>query len=143
MKRIGTWFLVTLVVGALAVAGCGGSNSPTEAEPAITIEEQDNGLSKLILSEHAAQRLGVATAPVEDQGAQKTVPYAAVIYDAQGATWAYAVSDTLTYQRAPITIDEIAGDQAILSDGPDAGTEVVIIGAAELYGAETGVGGGH
>jgi hypothetical protein len=143
MKRIGTLFLVTLVAAALAVAGCGGSSPPSEAEAAITIQEQDNGLSVLTLSENAARRLGVATAQVEDQGAQKMVPYAAVIYDAQGATWTYAVAGTLTYQRAPITIQEIAGDQAILSDGPDAGTEVVVVGAAELYGAETGVGGGH
>jgi hypothetical protein len=143
MKRIGSWFLITLVVGALAVAGCAGSNPPAEAEPAVTIEERDNGISVLTLSERAAQRLDVQTAQVREQGAQKVIPYAAVIYDAQGATWTYAVSEPLVYQRAPISVDTISGDEAILSDGPDSGTEVVIVGAAELYGAETGVGGGH
>jgi hypothetical protein len=143
MKRIGLWFLVTLAVAALVVAGCGSTPPETESEAAITVEEQGNGISLLTLSERAAGRLGVATAEVQDRGTQKVIPYAALIYDSQGATWAYAVSGPLVYQRAPITVETISGDEAILSAGPDAGTEVVIVGAAELYGAETGVGGGH
>lgn len=143
MKRTGLWILVGLIVAGLAVAGCGQTSSPSAKEAAITVEKQDSGLAKLTLSEHAAQRLGVQLADVREQGSQKVIPYAAVIYDAQGATWAYAASAALTFQRAPITVDTISGDEAILTDGPDAGTQVVIVGAAELYGAETGVGGGH
>ena len=144
MKPMSSSFLIGLVVAAIAVAGCGASPGVAgEVEPAITIKEQQDGISVLTLSEHAAERLSIVTAQVQDRGAQKIVPYAAVIYDAQGATWTYTVTSTLTYRRAPITVDEIAGDEAILSGGPDAGTEVVIVGAAELYGAETGVGGGH
>ena len=49
----------------------------------------------------------------------------------------------LVYLRAEITIDEITGETAVLSAGPPIGTSVVTTGAAELYGAEIGVGGGH
>ena len=44
------------------------------------------------------------------------------------------------FQRQAVTVDHIAGDTAFLSDGPKAGSEVVVIGAAELYGVEEGVG---
>ena len=72
-----------------------------------------------------------------------TIPYAAVVYDADGKTWAYVNSQPLVYERAEITVDEIEGETARLSAGPPAGTQVVTTGAAELYGAEIGVGGGH
>ena len=142
MKRT-TWILVGMMLAGLIVAGCGQTPLGGEKEAAITVEKLENAPSKLTLSEHAAQRLGVQMAEVRDQGSQKVIPYAAVIYDAQGATWAYAASEALTFQRAAITVATITGDEAFLTDGPDAGTRVVIVGAAELYGAETGVGGGH
>ena len=72
-----------------------------------------------------------------------TIPYAAIVYDSAGKTWAYVNEDPLVYKRAEITVDEIDGDVARLSAGPPAGTQVVTTGAAELYGAEIGVGGGH
>jgi hypothetical protein len=46
----------------------------------------------------------------------------------------------LTYVREPITVDYIEGDMVVLVDGPAAGTEVVTVGVAELYGADTGIG---
>jgi hypothetical protein len=137
------WFFTGLAIAALALGAC---NSGTAAAPkteAITIEEQDSGLKILTLSEKAAQRLGVETAAVAGTGSQMTIPYAAVVYDASGKTWTYVNDSPLTYKRAEITVDEIDGDTARLSAGPPSGTMVVTIGAAELYGAEIGVGGGH
>jgi hypothetical protein len=72
-----------------------------------------------------------------------TIPYAAVVYDASGKTWTYVNETALTYKRAEITVSEIDGDTARITAGPPAGTAVVTTGAAELYGAEIGVGGGH
>lgn len=143
MQRIGSLIAAGLVIAGLVLAGCTPTSSGGESEPAITVEEQDNGLSKLTLSERAAQRLGVRVAELQDRAEGKVIPYGAVIYDAQGSAWAYAALDTLTFQRAAIEIESIEGEEAILSDGPPAGTPVVMVGAAELYGAETGVDGGH
>ena len=39
-----------------------------------------------------------------------------------------------------ITVDHIEGDTAFLTGGPAVGTEVVTVGATQLYGAEQGVG---
>jgi biotin carboxyl carrier protein len=71
---------------------------------------------------------------------QKVIPYASVIYDLKGDTWAYTNPAPLTFVRGHIAVDYIEGDLAVLSDGPAAGTVVVTAGAAELYGTETGIG---
>ena len=42
--------------------------------------------------------------------------------------------------RHPVTGEYIEGDRAILLDGPPVGTNVVTVGVAELYGADTGIG---
>lgn len=136
--------LVSLAVVGLILGGCNQASPSTAAEEAIHIEEQDSGLKQLTLSEKAAERLGVETAEVAaGSGSALTVPYAAVIYDAQGVTWSYVNTAPLVYLREEIKVERINGDTAILSAGPAAGTPVVTIGAAELYGAEIGVGGGH
>jgi hypothetical protein len=142
MNRI-TRSLACLAVVGLILGGCNQATTSAPKEEAIHIEEQDSGLKQLTLSEKAAERLGVETAEVAGSGSALTVPYAAVIYDAQGLTWSYVNTAPLVYLREEIKVERINGDTAILSAGPAAGTPVVTIGAAELYGAEIGVGGGH
>jgi len=70
---------------------------------------------------------------------RKVVPYAAVLYGVHGETWVYSNPEPLVFVRRPIVVDYIEGDQAILSEGPEVGTAVVTVGAAELFGTETGV----
>ena len=135
--------LMSLALVGLVVGGCNQATTSAPKEEAIHIEEQASGLKQLTLSARAAERLGVETAPVAGSGSLLTVPYAAVIYDAQGDTWSYVSAEPLVFLRAQITVDEIDGETAVLSAGPAVGTSVVTTGAAELYGAEIGVGGGH
>jgi hypothetical protein len=141
MKRL-AWLFVIVAV-AVGLGGCRASTTTEPAAQAITIEEQESGLKVLTLSSKAAERLGVATVPVAGGGAQMSIPYAAIVYDADGQTWAYVNNEPLVYVRALITVDVIDGDVAVISAGPPSGTPVVTTGAAELYGAEIGVGGGH
>jgi hypothetical protein len=143
MKRIGPWVVIGLVIAGTVFAGCAQAPSSAAKEEAIKIEKHEGSPSTITLSERAAERLGIETAEIRGEGAQKVIPYAAIIYDAQGATWTYATAASLVYERASIAIDRIDGDNAFLTDGPPSGTAVVTVGAAELYGAETGVGGGH
>jgi hypothetical protein len=75
-----------------------------------------------------------------DGSLRQVIPYGAVIYDADGATWTYTSEAPLTFVRQAITIDTIDGDQVWLSEGPPDGTSVVSVGAAELYGTEYEVG---
>jgi len=71
---------------------------------------------------------------------RKVVPYAAVLYDAHGDTWVYTNPEPLVFVRHRIMVDYINGDQAVLSEGPPAGTVVVTVGGAELFGAEFEIG---
>jgi hypothetical protein len=88
----------------------------------------------------AGQRVRVEV-PLVGGGAQrKVVPYSSVIYDLKGDAWAYTSPAPLTFVRDRIGIDFIEGDKAVLSLGPGSGTEVVTVGAAELFGTEFGVG---
>lgn len=135
-------FFTGLAIAALALGACTNATTSAPKIEAITIEEQESGLKVLTLSEKAAKRLGVETAPVAGSGTQLSIPYAAIVYDADGKTWAYVTNEPLVYQRAEVTVEEINGDVARISAGPPTGTKVVTTGAAELYGAEIGVGGG-
>lgn len=105
---------------------------------------EGTNLNRLVLTEKAAQRLGIQTDVVREEqvGDAKfiVVPYSALIYDLEGMTWAYTSPDDLTYLRQPVTVDYIEGDQAMLVDGLEVGSVVVTVGVAELYGADTGIG---
>jgi hypothetical protein len=90
----------------------------------------------------AEQRVFVEVSMVPTGATQKIVPYDAVLYDLNGKAWVFTSPEPLVYVRAPITVDYIEDDLAVLSEGPPAGTEVVTAGASELFGAESGIGGG-
>ena len=85
------------------------------------------------------QRVWVQLSLLGSGTTRKIVPYAAVIYDVNGETWVYTNPEPLVFIRHSISIDYIEGDLAFLTEGSPAGTEVVTVGGAELYGAETGV----
>jgi hypothetical protein len=146
--KLATGVLV-LVAAGLVLAACSTSTVALSAtQPPLTIEKGEGGApSRLTLSPKAAGRLGVEAVAVAEEvvdGATRAVvPYAAVLYDATGATWAYTNPEGLVFVRAPLTVERIDGDTAILVSGPPVGTRVVTVGAPELWGAETGVGGGH
>jgi hypothetical protein len=115
------------------------------AEPAkVEHVEGSEEVSRLTLTPKAVERLGIQTTPLSEATVagkkRKVVPYGAVLYDADGKTSVYVSSAPNTYVREPITVDYIEGDRAVLSAGPAAGTAIVTVGAAELYGTETGVG---
>lgn len=139
--------LAAFAILALVLAGCGTppAQGGTKVPPA-TLEKQANNLSRVILSEQAAKRIGIETVAVRQAAkagggaAQLTIPYAAVLYDASGATWTYTNPEPLVFVRASLRVERITGDQAILTDGPPAGALVVVVGAPELFGIEFGIG---
>jgi hypothetical protein len=133
----------------LAAAACARTDAAGEADvssDAVKLEPvQGTGLSKVILSQRAAERLGIRTDRVrlEKQagaGTRKVIAHAAVLYDESGDTWTFTSPEPLTFLRERIDIDHITGGSAVLLNGPPAGTTVVTVGAAELLGAELGVG---
>ena len=133
-----------LLVAGLGLTGCQTVATGAEgdaANPPATVEEAaDGGPAKLTVTPEAVTRLGLQTSPVTPQG---SVPYAAVVYDAEGGTWTFVEQEPGVYQRQAITVLGIEGDVARLTQGPPAGTPVVTVGAAELVGVEAGISGGE
>ncbi len=147
MQRSRRWMVVALIAG-LSLAACSKtSNGGGEPESAPAKLERVKGttLSRVILTAKAAERIGIEMAEVRDAPtagggpARKVIPYAAVLYDANGDTWTYTNPRPRTFVRARISVDRIDGDVAVLSDGPPASTTVVTVGAAELFGTEFGL----
>ena len=135
------------VAAGLALAGCqtsavGTEGSVTDA-PARVEPAADGGPAQLILIEEAVLRLGITTESVAGSDSDLSMPYSAVVYDAEGATWAFVELEPGVYQRESATISSIDGDRAGLSDGPEPGTPVVTVGAPELVGVEAGISGGE
>lgn len=133
-----------LVAGGLTVAGCGPSAQGADTPPPQVASLQtppDGGPGIITLSQAAHDRLAVETAAVATGRGGLGIPYSAVVYEPDGSAWVYAETEPLTYQRAPITITSITGDQVSLAAGPPPGTMVVSQGAAELVGVETGIDG--
>ena len=138
--------IAALIVVALSLTGCSDTSAPDEggSSDVATVEPiEGSDVARVTLSEDAARRLDITTAPIAELGggtARTAMPYAAVLYDPNGDTWAYTNPEPLVFVRSPITVVTIEGKRAVLSAGPAAGTQVVTVGAAELLGTEYEVG---
>ena len=155
MQKTNRWMVTALAMGALLLLACADAAAKAnEAKtPPSTVEKiEGTNISRVTLTTRAAERLAIKTEPIgviplaprSIAGApvlpRLVITYAAVIYDTSGATWVYTNPSHLVYVREPISIDFVQDGIAALFSGPPTGTQVVVAGAAELYGAETGVG---
>ena len=154
MHRRNHWVAAGLIVVGLGLTGCGTTKADfgevSQGGPAQVEPVKGTHLNRVTLTSDAAAKLGVQTAPAEagvmpatSDGAapQTTVPVNAVIYDKDGNTWVYVVTQSLTYQRQAVGIARVDRDTAVLKSGPAPGARVVTVGAQELLGAELGVAG--
>jgi hypothetical protein len=151
-RRGAAWTIAATIIAGVSAFGIyqgvasseASAELPAASEPVIVEAIGETEFSRLILSPSAIKRLDLQTALVRSanvDGSQRiVVPYAAVLYDPDGATWVYKTSQPRTFIRHPITIDHVAGTRAVLKKGPSAGTRVATVGAQELFGAEHGVG---
>jgi hypothetical protein len=136
MKHINRLFLVTMIFAGLLLSACGAKTAaPEKIVPSKLEPIEGTDLSKVILTEKAAERIGVEM--VSASGT--SVPYAAVIYDIEGNTWIYTSPEPLTFVREQIVIDRIEGDTAFLAESLPGELQVVTVGVIEIYGTETGV----
>jgi hypothetical protein len=143
-----SWVIALVMLSALALVVYSGvaadETSVEQSEPAYVEPIEGSSLNRIVLSEKAAERIRVATTPVTDDASsgapRKIIPYAAVIYSSDGKTWTYTNPELRVFVREAIEVERIEGDEAILSEGPAAGIEVVTTGAQELLGAESGLG---
>lgn len=146
-RRTTLWVAALLLLAVLPLTGCqGGEEDAAAADEPVKVEpvEGSEGLSLITLTPEAAKRIDLQKAVVRTHGegaAQRTiVPYSAIVYETNGETWVYTCPEDLSFVRRRIVVEAIEGDRAVLSQGPAAGTEVVTVGVAELFGAEHGIG---
>jgi biotin carboxyl carrier protein len=83
------------------------------------------------------QRVGV-TLPIQSEPMSLTVPWSAVVHDINGGTWVYEPLADHTFVRRRVIVHYVRDGMAALAVGPKEGTKVVSVGAAELFGTETG-----
>ncbi len=137
--------LAAITVSASGCSEAGASNEENP-ETAVTVEEVgEDQPARLTVSERAEQRLGLRTEPVRalsgQPGVTEVISYSAVVYDSDGKSWAFSSPSPRTFVRVPIVINSIAGQTVQLKSGPPVGTQVVVVGAPELVGAEAGISG--
>ena len=134
------------VVIAASLAGCAEIES-VKAEPYEPAQLESTGPdqpARVILTDEAQRRIQLQTTLVKPHGVEVSVDHAALVYDKKGKPWVFTVTGPLTYVRAAVGIKEVQGDNVvILTSGPPAGTEVVTVGAIELWGTELKIAGSH
>jgi multidrug efflux pump subunit AcrA (membrane-fusion protein) len=125
------------MAAGLALSGCQEvasnlvENQPYQVEP---VEGTD--LNRVRLSSDTAEKIDLQTAEVRANGRGTVIPHVALIYSPEGRAFVYTRPEPLTYLRAPIEVDRVVDDRALLSAGPPPGTVVVTVGAAELLATE-------
>ena len=131
------------LLSAVGLSACGAKPSEFNAEEAgnegVAKLVRVHGVEQVVLTAPAARRVGVQTGAITHIAGRLAVPYAAVLYDAEGHAFTFTSPARLTFVQRPISIDHIAGKWAILRSGPPPGTRVVTVGSAELLGTAHGV----
>ncbi len=135
---------LTTCIAAVAglLASCGADSTTSEKiEPAVIVSIPGSTVQQVTLTQDAAERISLETSEITaGAGSEMVMPYGAVIYDADGLAWAFVVKGDNVFVREQVEIDRIEGDSAFLTGGPKIGTSVAVVGVAELFGAETGIG---
>jgi len=109
-----------------------------QAGPAKIVPIGKTGLNRVVLTPSAAKRLDIRTTPVVQGARHVVIPYSAVLYDKNGDTWAYTSPKPLVFIRRDVRVAAVTGGRAILASGLRAGSRVVSVGSAELWGVEYG-----
>jgi len=105
-----TLLLVVASLGLYACAPAPPQKPGDEPKPAVVETIAGSTVKKVTLTPKAAERLGVTTVAVRPAPSGRlVVPYTSLVYDSTGVPWVYTVPGPLTYVRAKVAIDRIAG----------------------------------
>jgi hypothetical protein len=147
VSLVAATLVAAAIGGAAYVAVTHGSSSAAAAgkaeETAATVQPiGKTGIDRIILSPVAAKRLGIRTGVVStrlvDGRRRLTIPYAAILYHANGVAWTYVSPKPHVFVPHDITVTSVNGDVAILKAGPRLGSRVVTVGAPEIWGVAFG-----
>ena len=131
--------LVVLAAGAALSACTEVKSEDKEHYSPAKITPLKGGAEDLVavtLTQEGAERIDLATSRVGRGAGQKSIPYAALLYEKDGSAFVYTNPRGLTFVRAHIEVERIAGDRVLLREGPPVGTRIVTTGAPQVHGAE-------
>jgi hypothetical protein len=134
-----------VVIAALALSGCNEVEEEEETGYQPSKLEAVNGsddLQRVTFTAEGAERVGLETVPIRRRGGQEVVPYRALIYGPEGQAYVYTSPERLSFVRAEIEVERVEGNQVFLEAGPPPGTDVVTVGAEEVYGTELDIASG-
>ncbi|MET1064263.1 MAG: hypothetical protein ABWX85_04775 [Arthrobacter sp.] len=139
--------LAAAVCAALifTLPACAPSSAVTPAAageaPAKVEKNAETGIAKLTVTEHGLARIDLKTEPVAaGAGTDVLLPYASLLYDANGKTWVYTNPAPRVFERQAVTVTKVEAGVVTASAGPAVGTPVVTVGAVELFGTEFNTG---
>ncbi len=113
--------------------------APPSADPLGTTVDLFFEIDNSARSFRPGQRVGVELV-MQDAAENLVVPAASLLYDIYGGTWVYEAVTENQFERRRVQPLFTDGERAVLATGPPPGTQVVVNGAAELYGTEFGAG---
>jgi multidrug efflux pump subunit AcrA (membrane-fusion protein) len=136
---------VTAVAAAALAAFLAGCATPasTASQPPTSklVRVPGSAEPSIVLTQLGAKRIGLETASVTGAPrGESTFPYTALLYEPNGQAAVYVATGTLTFRRAFVTVDTIAGNVVIVKSGVTPGQHVATDGAEELLGLQNGVG---
>ncbi|OQW68786.1 MAG: HlyD family secretion protein [Proteobacteria bacterium ST_bin12] len=115
---------------------------PVKAPPTADLLTSSKHLYYAIQSDQSAlgpmQRVSVTLNTQSKSNKALTLPWSAVVFDVYGGSWVYTQQSKNLYERKRVFLDYVSGNRAIISDGPPEGSKIVVNGALELFGVETG-----
>ncbi len=121
------------IIRATSIAG------PQTSDPLATSVDLyyqiDNSKGEL----RPGQKVSV-TLPFSGNSTGNVIVFSAIVYDINGGTWVYTNPSPNTFTRLRVELLTVIDNKAVLNRGPSAGTKVVTVGAAELFGTEFGGG---
>jgi membrane fusion protein, heavy metal efflux system len=113
-------------------------NAPPSADPLTSSTHLYYVLQNAQLTFKPAQRVSVTLNNLGNSSKALTIPWSAIVFDVYGGSWVYTQKSKNTYERNRVFLNHVSGNNAVLSEGPTEGSQIVVNGALELFGVETG-----
>ena len=114
------------------------TNAPPTADPLTSSSHLYYAIQNNQSALRPMQRVSVSLKSRSQSIQALTIPWSAVVLDVYGGSWVYTQQSANVYERKRVFLDHVVGKQAVLSEGPPEGSKVVVNGALELFGVETG-----
>lgn len=128
-------FVVILMLGLSSVSCSRHGSKHQKVQPA-KVEGKT-----VTLTPEARKRLGIESkAFLQEKSGTQSIPVSALLYDTKGGTWVFVEEEPLKFHRESIQVLRTQGGQIQVDASFDDAFPIVIQGAAELSGAESGVG---